>query len=71
VQTDKEDSAFPIFDSSGGYFLKRGGLCKREYFAEMALQGLLCANKNRLNYAVKAVQLADELIKELNLNEDH
>jgi hypothetical protein len=42
------------------------GLTKREYFAAMALQGLL-SNNNNYVYSVKsAVEFADDLIEELN-----
>jgi hypothetical protein len=43
----------------------KGGLTKREYFAGLALQGILANNKT-LNGAIEAVEYADELIKELN-----
>ena len=46
MQTNKNDSAFPIFDSSGEHFIKDGGLSKREYFAAMALQGLILKNRS-------------------------
>ena len=47
------------------------GLTKREYFAAMALQGLL-AQPSYLDFhlkAEKAVRLADALIEELNKKE--
>ncbi len=43
------------------------GLTKREYFAAMALQGLLVKNYNYEAYSViSAVEYADALIEELN-----
>jgi hypothetical protein len=51
------------------------GLTKREYFAAMALQGLLAdivniKTKSSEKVTEMAVELADELIKELNKNEN-
>lgn len=44
-----------------------GGLTKREYMATIALAGLLANTSNRAFVAPKAaVELADELIVELN-----
>ena len=43
------------------------GLTKREYFAAMALQGLLANNNKEYAYCViSAVEFADDLIEELN-----
>ena len=44
------------------------GLTKREYFAAMALQGLLATNSTTTTeyYAIDAVRVADALIEELN-----
>jgi hypothetical protein len=44
------------------------GLTKREYFAAMALQGLLATNSTTSTeyYAIDAVRVADALINELN-----
>lgn len=45
------------------------GVNKREYFAVMALQGLLAANTGSINndtFALLAVGLADSLISQLN-----
>jgi len=52
----------------------KGGLTKREYFAAMAMQGLLCNYQVHEDYvnnkypyvADKAVAMADHLIQELN-----
>lgn len=43
-----------------------GGLTKREYFAAMALQGLLAARIPFATAAIDAVKRADQLIAELN-----
>lgn len=63
-QTSSEDNAYPSdFNNSG--------LSKREYFAAIALQGIL-SNSELLNRsghgeaAKKAVDFADQLIAELN-----
>lgn len=43
------------------------GLTKREYFAAMAMQGLLANNKSEHKYCViSAVEYADDLIEVLN-----
>jgi hypothetical protein len=48
------------------------GITKREYFAAMALQGLLAGNTNEnLSYqASNAVLIADELLKALDDNQN-
>lgn len=69
------DPAFPATGLNGGYF----GMSKREYFAAIALQGLLCNGAHRLQveegtgyvideegFAQVAVEMAEALIKELN-----
>ncbi len=67
-----DDSAFPIFDSDGEHFMKHGGLTKREYFAGLALQGILSSPAlNLAEYdpslnACLAIQAADILIHTLN-----
>lgn len=46
------------------------GLTKREYFAVMALQGLLANNEMSIQFAIKySVSCADGLISELNKSE--
>ena len=42
------------------------GLTKREYFAVMALQGLLANNNNYMYSVISAVEFADDLIEELS-----
>lgn len=73
-----DSAAFPTFENN------EWGLTKREYFAAMALQGLLANSdltgsmdsadeefgRGIANWQVKrAVRCADLLIKELNANE--
>jgi hypothetical protein len=66
MKTKKNESAFPIIAED---YIIDGGLTKREYFAAMALQGLLTDNESpnsREEFAGYAVKLADSLIEELN-----
>lgn len=62
----KNEPAFPMYSEIGN--LHATGLTKREYFAGLAMQGLLC---NASNYsqtdvlAVDALKFADALIAEL------
>ena len=55
----------------GNYMAPEGGLSKRELFAAMALQGMLCycgfrPEGDEQPRAASAVRMADALIKELN-----
>lgn len=52
--------------NEGTYLVHREGLTKREYFAAMAMQGLLAGNSQVKDIKVAAVTYADELISELN-----
>ena len=63
-ETKTNNSAFPIIAED---YIIDGGLTKREYFAAMALQGLL-ANDSALitSKVIDAVKAADALIEELN-----
>lgn len=69
MATKALDSAFPVFDSEGD--ATRLGLNKREYFAAMAMQGML-ANKAvtdvcfKTGIAISSVEIADLLILHLN-----
>jgi ribonucleotide monophosphatase NagD (HAD superfamily) len=64
VVNEEENYAFPVVVNSGtDYFY--GGLTKREYFAAMAMQGLL-SNPNTIFETHYAVIIADALIAELN-----
>lgn len=61
MATNGIDPAFPSTDLAADL-----GLTKREFFAAMALQGLLTANwKSGYGAARRAVELADELVDEL------
>jgi hypothetical protein len=67
METKKNESAFPIIAED---YIIDGGLSKREYFAAMALQGII-ANKDGLDIKIErivesAVHTADALIEELN-----
>lgn len=73
MTTDPNDCAFPINITCPEYDV---GLSKREYFAALAMQGML-ANEGITNHAMGedsptayiaklAVEEADELIKALN-----
>ena len=65
--TDGKTTAFPLaFDIGGNAYTL--GLSKREYFAAIALQGLLAADSFRTmdERVRKAVQAADALIAALN-----
>jgi len=64
MQTNKDDHVFPISD------LSEFGLTKREYFAAIAMQGLLPSDNVSLEFAANAaVKCADLLIAELNKTE--
>lgn len=66
------ERVFPRSKQVGACAISEGGLTKREYFAAMAMQGLLAADiradmRKRANIAVSQ---ADELIKELEKSDD-
>lgn len=63
METKKNESAFPIIAED---YIIDGGLTKREYFAAMALQGLLSNNNNYVYSVISAVEFADDLIEELS-----
>jgi len=57
----------PAFPSPDGFGTNFPGLTKREYFAAIALQGLLTKGTGTPeDYAACAVDAADALIAELN-----
>ena len=64
MRTKANNSAFPIIAED---YIIDGGLTKREYFAVLALQGLL-ANDSALitSKVIDAVKAADALIEELS-----
>lgn len=69
--TKAPEYAFPFNEKNddGTHFVTVGGLTKREYFAAMAMQGLLATHKNlthnEVHVAYWAVKNADVLIAEL------
>lgn len=65
MDTNPQDAAFPLVVCSDGDV--ESGLSKREYFAAIALQGLLAAgNSVTVLMADRAVAAADALIEALN-----
>jgi len=63
-------------DQSSYKFILKDGLTKREYFAGLALQGILATQKSKDirfsledAYTIVAVKYADMLIKELNADQ--
>lgn len=65
----KQDFAYPLPESEGGRAFSNNGLTKREYFSGLAMQGLL-ADSNLTDDSPhkicnKAMQIADELLKQL------
>jgi len=63
-ETNGNDLSYP-FDS----FFASKSLTKREYFAAMAMQGLVSDSDNNITYDTVAefsVMMADKLISELN-----
>jgi len=64
--------SFNESESRNAVTMSSGGLTKREYFAAMALVGVLSGRQSKLNtyrgeWAAKAaVEIADNLINELN-----
>ena len=66
-ETKPNDSASPIIVEN---YIVDGGLTKREYFAAMAMKGII-TNKDGLDIKIEriaesAVDMADALIEELN-----
>ena len=66
METKANEPAFPNILTPS---LK--GLTKREYFAAMALQGLLGNNNNYVYSVISAVEFADDLIEELSKTKKH
>ena len=66
--------AYPLPDAVMDEDYKHGtidGLTKREYFAGLAMQGLLSGNRLLMsNAAVEAVKIADSLLAELEKGND-
>jgi hypothetical protein len=68
MRTKAKGPAFPLISSEG--YIINSGLTKREYFAVMAMQGII-ANKDGLDIKIErivesAVNTADALIEELS-----
>ena len=71
----EKELAFPCLetDSIGNPLREHLGLTKREYFAGLAMQGMISSNQN-LNLSIEeaqciasqSVQFADELLKQLD-----
>ena len=63
--------AFPVtWKDREGDEVVETGLTKREYFAIMAMQGLLAQTPNRVEISVivkESIDCADELLKQLDL----
>jgi hypothetical protein len=70
MKTDGNSPAFSkaaFYHPDGGINPPNDGLTKREYFAAMALQGLLTNNnKDYVYFVISAVEFADDLIEELS-----
>lgn len=68
--TNGQESAFPEVQEVPQFSYHSYGLTKREYFASMAMQGVLSDPTNeslsQKAIAIYAVEMADTLIKELN-----
>lgn len=73
-----DKSAYPLIDRGNtlgvdtGLQLVQPGLTKREYFAAMAMQGFLAAEKDssifngyELWFVERSIRMADELLKQL------
>ena len=77
MTTEPTDKAFPCFSSYGQVNVAAGGLTKREYFAALAMQGLMAADADKVNrwsprmIAQVAVDNAEALIAELNMEDRH
>ena len=72
LETKANDPIHNVINSKKDYsddnIYKSNGLTKREYFAAMALQGMLAkyGSDYQVNNAKEAVYWADALIEELN-----
>ena len=69
--TNSEKSIFPVADTIANgerYKPLTLGLTKREYFAGLALQGILSSNEfaHIPSACSRAITLADELLKQLS-----
>ena len=67
MKTNPNDTTNVVFNNMGS--IRQGGLTKREYFAAMAMQGILSnasGIKEPGHWTNWAVKYADDLIAELN-----
>lgn len=72
--TDPNDPAYPpTYETMGkGDYINALGLTKREYFAAMAMQGMIASETETLRFAMReklaseSVAMADALIAELS-----
>lgn len=66
---DKPANVLVFDDSINGNRIVEIGLTKREYFAAMAMQGLMSKGQSiqvpYSNFAHSAIMMADELLKQL------
>jgi hypothetical protein len=65
------DFADAAREKAYGDTYSEGGLTKREYFAGLAMQGILSSNSDRGEFAVAkmAIRFTDALIDKLNENQ--
>jgi hypothetical protein len=68
LDAGETDPAFPFSVSKGKQVIEGVGLTKREYFAGLAMQGLLHGPTAAMaaDYAANAVQMADALLAALS-----
>lgn len=68
--TNPNDSAYPVRLNPQDPHSDMGGLTKREYFAAMAMQGMMVADMKSDEWseirARRSIRMADSLIAELN-----
>lgn len=69
---ESKKSAFPIYGGEGDdprNKILQGGLTKREYFAAMAMQGIISSHPDQIHNSYQGISLAltwaDELLKQL------
>ena len=71
MNDESREPAFPIqTESSDKMNVPNYGLTKREYFAAMAMQGILASGKTNIDFsgkvAIQSIHFADELLKQLS-----
>ena len=65
VKTNPDEPIHPVVRPISSLY-HTTGLTKREYFAAIALQGLLANHGDYMYSVISAVEFADDLIEELN-----